>query len=379
VNSLKIALVTDHFLPRLGGIELAVGDLALELHKRGHRPHIITATHGETGLSEIPVHQIRLPLVPRFDISLRHPAWQGFRTRLTSEGFDIVHAHCSVVSPLAWASLAMARELQIPSTLTCHSLLEWSVYSLRLLHRLWLGTNCRGPWTAISRACAEGLSAAAPGVDVRVLPNGIDPVPWLQISRRPRPGIRLVSVMRLHRKKRPLDLVRAFRQLRRRTPAGFDLQCTLIGDGPEQNAVRRLLQKCGLEKQFHLTGRLSREKIREVFAESDIFVLPSVKEAFGIAALEARCSGLPVVAMAYGGVRDVVEHGRHGFLARNHGEMVQYLLRLVQDTGLREEFSRRAREGLEKFYWDRVLDEQLAIYQKLLGKDSESRPVRKAG
>ena len=72
-----------------------------------------------------------------------------------------------------------------------------------------------------------------------------------------------------------------------------------------------------LDDVVELVGRLTRDEIRELFSSADIFVAPANLESFGIAALEARCAGLPVVAKARTGIREFVEHGREGLLARS--------------------------------------------------------------
>ena len=378
-SPLKIALVTDHFLPRIGGIELAVRDLALRLKEQGHEPHVITATRGDGTIGNIPVHRLSLPLLPGFKVIFNPLGLRKLKQLLQREAFDIVHAQLSVISPFAFGALLAAKESHIPATLTSHSLLEMSAHSFRILKNLLRyapqGLIC----SAISRACSKGLSIAFPKATVVVLNNGIDTLPWRSIQKKPHAGIRVTSVMRMNRKKRPQDLVLAVAKLQESLPENFPLRVTLIGDGPYRSSVEKLIRKKGLQNTIQVTGRLSREEIQEYFSTTDIFALPSRKEAFGIAALEARCAGLPVLGMAYGGVEDVIQHGRQGLLAKNQKEFLEYLRQLTLDEGLREKFSQNAGQNLEAFDWSRIVLQQIAIYQKSISAHGSNTLDRKVG
>ena len=94
-----------------------------------------------------------------------------------------------------------------------------------------------------------------------------------------------------------------------------------------------------------LVGRRTRDEIRTAFARADVFVAPANLESFGIAALEARCAGLPVVAMARTGIREFVANGREGLLAQSDRDMVEQLLRLIRDPELRQRIATHNRDG----------------------------------
>ena len=107
----------------------------------------------------------------------------------------------------------------------------------------------------------------------------------------------------------------------------------IIGEGPERASLEKYLRAHDLTDVVELVGRRTRDEIRTEFARADIFVAPANLESFGIAALEARCAGLPVVAKARTGIREFVANGREGLLAQSDRDMVDQLLRLDPRPG----------------------------------------------
>src|SRR4029079_16980490 len=109
----------------------------------------------------------------------------------------------------------------------------------------------------------------------------------------------------------------------------------IVGDGPERARLERAISRHGLSSEIEVAGQRSQSEIRELLATSDVFVLPTLRESFGIAALEARCAGLPVAAMKASGVAGVIEHGREGLLAESDVEFAAYVAALVSESELR--------------------------------------------
>jgi glycosyltransferase involved in cell wall biosynthesis len=111
-----------------------------------------------------------------------------------------------------------------------------------------------------------------------------------------------------------------------------------------------------------LTGRLTRDEIREVYRRADVFVAPANLESFGIAALEARSAGLPVVAKANSGIREFVSSETEGLLAATDAELAGALVRLCRDAGLRNRIAEHNRTVPPSVTWDDVLVRTDAIY-----------------
>ena len=177
VRKPKVALACDWFLPRIGGIELHIADLARELTKRGHEVCIITTTPGPSEYSGIPVHRLKVAMFPGLHIAAPN-LWKVrmLRRLLRSENVDVVHAH-GMFSTLAIGCILAAYYERIPSITTHHSLISGIIRPLaRLVFAVF--SYRADVVSAVSEAAADDARAASGREDVKVLPNGIDPSSW---------------------------------------------------------------------------------------------------------------------------------------------------------------------------------------------------------
>jgi glycosyltransferase involved in cell wall biosynthesis len=131
---------------------------------------------------------------------------------------------------------------------------------------------------------------------------------------------------------------------------------TLVGDGPERARAEKHVNEHGLTGVVGFTGRLDRDAIRAVFAESDVYLQPSVKESFGLAALEGRSAGLPVVARSQTGTTQFVQHEVQGLLADDDAGLVRSLVRLGRDRPLLERLAHHNRSVPPQDSWPHVLE-----------------------
>lgn len=373
-QSLKIALIVDHFLPRIGGIELQVRDLALHLAEAGHRPEILTTTPGSKDLAEfsqtklsqnVPIHRLDVPLMPGFKIPYRPKSLKILQKHLSSGDFDIIHSHISVVSPLAYGALKIAHELGIPSVMSAHSLLENSIAPLKLLWRCCNGPQWRWVPTGVSTALATGLKKIVDAQEVGVLPNGIHLKDWY-IDKQTHQGLNVISVSRLNKKKRVQALLKQIPKILSQLKDPHEVKFHFVGKGPYEKTLKNLTQRLGLKDNVVFHGYKNREQIKELLAQSDVFVLPSKKESFGIALLEARAAGVPVVALSYGGPRDLIKSGQNGILADNDQEMAKAVVTLLTDTKKREAMAAQTQLGLAQYDWQEIIKRCEGLYQRLL-------------
>ncbi len=139
---------------------------------------------------------------------------------------------------------------------------------------------------------------------------------------------------RLQKRKRARWLVKAFAAAVAHLPPDA-ARLTVVGDGDEMAAIAAIIRRAGMEDRTVLAGRETREAIRDRLHRADVFLLASRLEAFGIAALEARAAGLPVVTMAQSGARDFLRDGEDAILAADDRELTDAIRRLVEDPSLR--------------------------------------------
>lgn len=369
---MRIGLVTDCYVPQVGGIEMQVHDLARHLQDAGHDVVVITPTAGPRDVDGIKVHRIDVPLLP-FNIPFTPRSFRLVADLLRAEDVDVAHFHGGIVSPLAFIGAYDSHRRGIPTVVTTHCLWSYATPGFFLLDKIFHWSDWNMLFSAVSDVAAAPIRLiAGPDRDVLVLPNGIDNAAWevVPAQRDPR-TVTIVSVMRLAPRKRPLHLLKMIKRVRERVPPSTDIRLVIVGDGPERPSLERYMRTNGLEDVVELVGRRSRDEIRELFSRADLFVAPANLESFGIAALEARCAGLPVVAKARTGIREFVEHGQQGLLARSDRDMVDQLVRLVRDRELRMLMAKRNRESPSPVDWANVVEMNLVAYRRAITEASE--------
>jgi glycosyltransferase involved in cell wall biosynthesis len=360
---MRVALVCDWFLPRAGGIELHLRDLAATLRAGGIDARIVTSTRGPDEVDGVPVHRLALPLAPLAGVACTPGMLSAVARTIRAECFDVVHAHASVISPLAVAGAVAARRAGVPSILTFHSMLHRASFVLGASEALFGWTERGVVLTAVSSVVAEQATRWMPGASVGVLPNGVDVRFWRGVSRRAGGGdVVFVSAMRLTRKKRPLLLIRAFAEAVRFVAGAPSLRLIVAGEGPARGAMLRLATELGVRDRVTLVGARTRAELRELYADAHAFVLPSERESFGVAALEARAAGLPVVAMLATGVRDFIRHGVDGLLARDARDLSRQLARMALDEPFRAYLLHRNASTAPPYDWSEVRELHLAMY-----------------
>jgi glycosyltransferase involved in cell wall biosynthesis len=222
-------------------------------------------------------------------------------------------------------------------------------------------------FTAVSEVAAARLRPAlAPGVPVRVLHNGIDPSAW-QVRHRPTGEFSILSVGRLAPRKRPLVLVETLARFAAVLPE-LRWHATFVGDGSQYRHVARAVHAYGLQQRVALVGAQTRAEIRDHLAGADVLVAPATLESFGIAALEARCAGVPIVGMASSGLTEFVTDGVDGLLARSDHDLVRCLTRLATHRALARSIREHNTTVPVAMSWDAVLEEHDAVYDSVLAR-----------
>lgn len=382
-GSLKVALVSDCYLPNLGGIEVQTHDLAQALQRAGHRVVVITATPGPAELDGVAVRRLALPgggvSVPKAPVpqALTPGAFDRLAEVLAHERVDVVHVQGGIGSPLAFIGASNAQAAGIPTVVTVHCMWSWATPGFRLVEQRYRWSRWPVVLSAVSDVAAAPMRRiGGPEVDVVVLPNGIDRDQWDVEPLPRRPDVFTVAaVMRLAWRKRPLQLVRLLRRVSEAIEPERHLRAIIVGDGPLRAVTEQVIRAEGLAGRVELAGRRSREEIRRLFALADAFIAPANLESFGIAALEARCAGVPVVAKAHTGVREFVEHGREGLLGTTDADLARQLVRLAGDEPLRAQMAKHDRETSPPMDWSEVVPRTVAAYHRAIELMADRGPL----
>jgi phosphatidylinositol alpha 1,6-mannosyltransferase len=383
-GALSVALVSDCYVPDTGGIEVQAHDLARHLVAARHRVVVVTTTPGPDTVDgvrvvrlAIPRSQSWLPVVPD-KVPLAPSVFAEVADVLAAEDVDVAHFHGGILSPLAFKGAADAQAAGIPTVVTTHCLWSYATPLFDLLDRRYGWTRWPVVLSAVSEAAAEPLRRiAGPDTEVTILPNGIDTQWWAPAGPDfpvdPAPGaatdddvFSVVAVMRLAPRKRPLQLVAVLAAVARGLDAPQRLRAVIVGDGSMRWLVQRYIDHLGMTGTITLAGRLDRAAIRRLYTSVDAFVAPADLESFGIAALEARTAGVPVVAKVRTGVREFVEHGREGLLAIDDRDLTRQLLRLARDPGLRQAIAAHNQSVPPVMDWDAVVQANVAAYRRAI-------------
>lgn len=377
---MRIALICDWYAPRLGGIETHLSELGNRLTARGHDVHVITSTPGPARDGSVHVHRLGEPLLPGAKVVFRPSAIRRIGELLRAHRIEVAHSHVSIVAPVGIGGGVAAYRLSIPSVVTFHSFVPATPVWAWAAGRLAGASRWNAIFSAVSSLVAREV-APFTGGEIRVLSNGVDTDFWSAGmpphpaavgggSAGHRPGatgpIRLISVGRLQSKKRPMLLLDAVTHIRAIHPA-IRTELVIVGEGPLGEAMRRRADRLGVRDRIHFAGRLPPTEVRERLRQSHMFLSPAVRESFGIAALEARSVGLPVVAMSGSAVSDFVEHDRSGLLASSDDEFMHQAARLASEHGLRNRLAIHNTMIPTDLTWNRTLDSHELIYREAMG------------
>jgi len=277
-----------------------------------------------------------------------------------------VHIHASSFSPLAFVTAGRCSAAGIPVAVTVHSLWANASPLFRMADGIAKWGEWSVAWSAVSSPAAEPLRRIlGQRSPVTIVPNGVDPPSWSVPDVARTPGrVVVATVGRLALRKRPGPLLRMLREARARLPADIRLEAVLVGDGPLRRALQRYVESAGMEDWVTLRGSANHSDLRQLYADVDFYIAPATLESFGIAALEARCAGVPVVAHRSSGVSEFIVDGVDGVLTRGDSDMVDRIVHLAENAALRERMRAHARTVPPRVSWESVLGATDALYER---------------
>jgi N-acetyl-alpha-D-glucosaminyl L-malate synthase BshA len=352
----------------------------LELARRGHDVHFISyaSPFRLRGFAErVTFHEVTQLEYPLFEQSSPYALALAVKQHEVAkrEQLDLMHAHYAIPhAATAWLAKQMLEHeglnLKIVTTLhgTDITLVgqDPSYYTLTKF-----SIEQSDAVTAVSAYLRdETFRAFGCGqCDIRVIPNFISTADYhpptddaSRLRLAPKGHRVLVHVSNFRPVKRVGDVVKIFAAVRKKLPATL----VLVGDGPDRDSAEQDVDSLGLRKDVRFLGKV--ESVGDVLRGADLFLLPSATESFGLAALEAMACGVPVVASAAGGIPEVVEDGKTGFLAPP-GEvatMTARALSVLENPGEHERLKRNATAHALEFSADRIVPLYEALYEEAL-------------
>jgi len=200
--------------------------------------------------------------------------------------------------------------------------------------------------------------------NIEIIPNGVD----LEAFANKRDysiqkdAFTILSVGRLEKVKGHKYLIEAFKDIKARIPKA---QLLVVGDGSERENLEAQVEELDLSESVKFTGAVKHEDLPDIFAKANIFVMPSLFEGFGITAIEAMASGLPLVASKAGSLIEVVEDGRNGMLigAEDSEAITQAVLFIYDNPHEAQRLSKNGVERAKEYSWDSVSQTIANIYK----------------
>lgn len=394
---MRVAIVSDWYLPRLGGIELYLADLTARLAAAGHAVEVLTPVPGPDRIGDVPIHRFvpaggyRFPpaahaanfpdllyLLELLFGPARPTALARLRQALASGGYDLAHIHPGN-TPFSYLAVRAAMALGLPVVATFHSVLGRAERPVAAVAARLLDCPSWPPrveLTAVSTVAAAARGAMFGAAPFAILPNGVDTRLWDEVRRQratratgsaPRP-LEFVSTLRLHPRKRPQLLIDAMAELHRHLAPDRRARLRIAGDGPLRDSLTRRVARLGLGDRIELLGQVPRQRVADLLAEADLFLMPSRLESFGIAALEARIAGVPVLALRQSGTSDFLAADRDSLLAADDRGFVDALLRFAGEAPLRQRLAAGSREPLPGYAWEDVVARCEAAYRDAIAR-----------
>jgi L-malate glycosyltransferase len=364
--------------PTYGGSGIVGSELGKELAARGHTVHFISSSL-PTRLTElndrVRFHEVEMMSYPLFE---HQPYTLALATKMAkvaeTENLDLLHVHYaiphSISAILARESLKPKRYLPVITTL------HGTDITLVGADRSYLPITRYGivqsdGVTAISHYLKEATKEIFQFDDIEVIPNFIcqtdyarHPVEDLRSSLAPEGEPLLVHVSNFRPVKRPVDCVEI---LARVLQKGVATRLVMVGDGSERTNVEHRARCLGVYEKCVFVGK--QPNIVDYLSASDVLLLPSEQESFGLAALEAMACEVPVIASGVGGIPEVVTDGETGFLSEvgDIEKMAADAARLLSDIRLRREMGKHAREfAVTQYRTDIVIPRYIEFYERVL-------------
>jgi 1,2-diacylglycerol 3-alpha-glucosyltransferase len=380
---LHIAFFTNYYHPVVNGVVRSVASFRETLMKQGHNVFIFaqqdsTYKDNEPFIFRYP----SLPLPPG-DISTALPVSPFVDQLLPALKLDVIHTHHPIL--LGQTAARKAAELELPLVFTFHTQYwEYTHYIpfpqeivqeflKNAVHR-WLREfmqKCQH--IIIPSESMRDILIRDYGLHERysVIPTGTDLEPFLKADGKALRAERgwqdetvLISVGRIAPEKNWDTLLRAFAKVFQEHPS---IRLVLIGDGPARQNLETLASDLGITERVTFTGALPFEEVPRYLKAADLFAFASITETQGLVTIEAMAAGLPVVAVDGPGTRDIVEHGKQGYLVENDPDaLAGRLNKLLSNAQLIKRFSNSALKKAKTLDVNQLGKQMISVYEQAI-------------
>jgi N-acetyl-alpha-D-glucosaminyl L-malate synthase BshA len=364
--------------PTYGGSGVIATELGKELALRGHEIHFISYAlpfRLSHYIERVVFHEVEISNYPLFEFPLYDLSLASKMVEVAEfEKLDLLHVHYAIPHAtsayLAKEMMRKNRDIKIFTTLhgTDITLVGLEPSFLPLVK---FSIEKSDGVTAVSRFLKEKtIVNYSCESDIRVIPNFVDTNLFkphengeFRKALAPKGEKILVHTSNFRTVKRVPDTIRIFEKVQKEIPS----KLILIGDGPDRSECEKLCRQLELCDKVKFLGK--QEGLVEILASSDLFLIPSQSESFGLAALEAMACGLPVISSSVGGLPELVKHNETGFIAEigDIDRMAKYALELLTNDKKYKLFSENSRQrAVDKFDKAKVIPLYEEYYTEIL-------------
>lgn len=374
---MKIGIVC---YPTFGGSGVVATELGLELSKRGHEVHFITYSQPvrlELLSNNVHYHEVN---VPEYALFLYQPYELALSSKLVDmvklHGIEILHVHYAI--PHAYAAymakkMLMEEGIYVPIVTTLHGT-DITLVGSHPFYKpaVTFSINKSDAVTSVSKSLKnDTLRLFDIKNEINVIPNFIDfdkhknNFTDCQREMMAYEDEKIITHISNFRKVKNIpDVIKVFYNIQKEMKA----KLMMVGEGPEREAAENLCQNLGILDKVIFFG--NSHEIDKILCFSDLFLLPSETESFGLAALEAMASGVPIISSNTGGIPEVNIHGVSGFLS-NVGDvedMSKNAIYILENPERLAKFKANAKQASKKFDIHQVVPQYEVIYENTLKK-----------
>ncbi len=367
--------------PTFGGSGVIATELGIGLANRGHQIHFITYDRPArlTGIvHNVRYHEVKPTAYPLFDYSPYDSALVSKMVDTAKyEKLDLFHVHYAI--PHATAGylahqILKTDGLDVPVITTLHGTdITLVGNDPSFFHVVEFGINQSAGVTTVSQFLKDKtLETFKVTNPIEVIHNFVPPHICNLVSScgdekrvfAPNNEKILVHISNFRKLKRVRDVVAVFEKVRKKAP----VKLLLIGDGPDRDPLENYCRQQGLCNEIFFLGKMA--DIGQILCISDLMLLTSETESFGLVLLEAMACGTPVITTDVGGIPEVNIHGKTGFMASVGAvdKMAEYCIELLEDDKKMEQFSLQAAQQAQRFTLDKILPKYEAFYERILSK-----------
>ena len=364
--------------PTFGGSGVVATELGIELSKKGHEVHFITYSQPvrlDALSSNLHYHEVNVPDYPLFK-------YEPYELALSSKLFDVIskhkidvlHVHYAI--PHAYAAYMAKKILKengynIPIITTLHGT-DITLVGNNPFYKpaVTFSINKSDIVTCVSKSLMEDTREFF-GIkrEIKVIPNFIDIDKYAKKHNLCQGNMLaqddekiIVHVSNFRPLKRIIDVLKIFEKINQK----INSKLIMVGDGPDKKKAKDFLRKNNLKNKVIFLGKTS--EVDEILCSSDLFLLPSEKESFGLAALEAMALKVPVISTNTGGLKDLNINGNSGYTSDigDIDSMAKNAIKILSDDSLEKKYRNQAFENAKKYDIKTVIPLYEKIYDQAL-------------